>query len=349
MQYNKTTRFSLLFQEMALMFIKILKTLSVVVFITLVACGQPGPEPTEVLIVEAMVSPTPPETQVLEMGEAPLPTAVATTLEPEVGNLETPGLTLEEMTQDAWFVVSPNADWTIEVQVAYPLAEDGSSIGEDYYVRLSVFRQDGSLRWEILDEWRPFGLGYTLPSQFHWSDDENFLFFTEHGIQDGCPTVFGFDCGLYRFDLESGSLANLATGRCGAARASHDGSLFAVLQNETIFISNDEAGFTREWNYTEAAGLGEQGSWQAGGVVWSPDGSALVFTVLHDISCDDGITSSSILMVDLDSGAIEVLVDKDAHEYLTADWSQKDNIELFDASGIRYWLNIEDKTITPVD
>jgi len=329
---------------------KAIKILWLFGLVLLAACSSPVPDSTERLVVEPVVSPTPLDPAVLELTKPPLPAAGAPAIAvpTPVSPLATAELPLEAMAHDAWLSTSPSGAWTVHVRVAYPLADDGSLIGEEFFVNLSVFRPDGSLRWDILDEWRPFGIGYTLPSQFHWSTDEQYLFFTEHGVPDGCPTVFGFDCGLFRVDLADGSLKNLTDGSCGAARAAPDGRQFALLQNNTIMLSDLVAGFTREWEFIEVADMQNQNSWKAGGVAWSPDGSALVFTILHDI-CPEPGASSSILLLDLNTGEIEVLVERDSNEYFTSEWLPGDKILLFDAAKTRYWLDIKNHTITPVD
>ncbi len=318
--------------------------------IVLAACSPTQPQPTEIVVVEARVSPTPLEEPNLAAAQAALPTAA---ISPDIAKEEelpqaAPTANLGDMSHDTWFSISPSGAWTVQVQVAYPLAEDGRQIGDQYYVRMVVFRQDGSQRWQVLDEWRYFGLGYTLPAQFHWTEDETYLFYTEHGVPDGCPTVFGFDCGLVKVSLQDGSSENLVGERCGAARVTRDGSKVALLQHTILQVIDLEDDSLREFAFSEAAGLDSQEDWQAGGLIWSPDARSLVFTILFQ-SCAQGGVSSSILLLNLDSGEFKVLVDRDAHEYVTSEWRMAGRILLYDAAGVRYWLELEEGGITPVD
>lgn len=314
--------------------------------LVVVGCATQPVEMTEVVVVDAIVSPTPPSElmQISPGAIVILTTEPAIDTGPAVPTESTPGI--ERMTHDSWFVTSPDSSWTVQVQVAYPITKDGITIGDEYSVNLAVFRPDGSQRWQLVDEWRPFGLGYTLPSQFHWSQDGQFLFFTEHGTPDGCPTIFGFDCGLYRVNLEDGTMSNLAGSGCGAARAAPSGATFAILRNKLVEVWASDGSDSRSYPFMEASQLDRTSDWQAGGLVWSVDGTRLLMTIIHD-TCSQGGASSSILALDLESAEVTVLVERSENEYLTIDWPEADKILLQDSSGLRFWLDPETRTINP--
>lgn len=309
-------------------------------------CAAQPAELTEVVVGEAIVSPTPPS-DLLQLSPGAivvLPTEAAIETSPAVPGETT--VAIENMTHDSWFVTSPDSSWTVQVQVTYPITEDGITVGDQYSVKLAVFRPDGSQRWQLVDEWRPFGLGYTLPSQFHWSQDGQFLYFTEHGTPDGCPTVFGFDCGLYRVNLEDGSLVNLAGSGCGAARASPSGAWFALLRNNLVEVWASDGSSSSSYPFMEASELDRTSDWQAGGLIWSPDETRLVMTIIHD-TCSQGGASSSILAIDLEGEEVSVLVERNENEYLTIDWPEASRILLQDSSGLRFWLDPQTRTISP--
>ena len=45
-----------------------------------------------------------------------------------------PPIDLTQMTGDSWFSISPDGNWTAQVQVAYPFDKNGVTTGDQYYV-----------------------------------------------------------------------------------------------------------------------------------------------------------------------------------------------------------------------
>ena len=83
-----------------------------------------------------------------------------------------------------------------------------------------------------------------------------------------------------------------------------------------------------------------------GAIVWSPDGSALALTASHDVCGIDGVTS--ILQVDLATGAVRTLVSGDARGLTTVAWSDAGRVEVQDLDGAHWWIDIETGEVTPV-
>ena len=60
----------------------------------------------------------------------------------------------------------------------------------------------------MVDAWAPYGLGYTVPRPFHWSNDGRYLFVTNDPAPDGCALfVNGSD--LQRVDLSNGEVTQI--------------------------------------------------------------------------------------------------------------------------------------------
>lgn len=303
------------------------------ILIGVVACSSATPTPPmpTAVIQPPLISPTAPaEMRLLDTLPPSQPEVMSITL--------TPSLVTPKTTHEDWFYTSPDGQWTVQVSAEFPIAADGSLSGENYRLTLSVFRKDGGLRWDVLDEERPFGLGYTLPAQFHWSKDGSQLFYTEHGIPDGNPTIVGFDCGLYRVNLKSGERTQLS-GDCGLLRAAGDGETFAVLQGNRLLIHNMTGQIVREIAFTNLLQLDNESGWQAGGLVWSPENGRLAFSVLKNIQQPAEIQTSFVL-VDLLSGVVRYVAENRAGQYLPIEWGEGDTLLVLDAFGLRYRLNI---------
>lgn len=310
------------------------------VFMGISACTSTTPPLPTVVIQPLLVSPTSPvESMPKEMLLPPQTKTVQPTF--------TATAILEKMSHEDWFYTSPDGQWTVQVSAAFPVTAEGSIGGENYRVSLSVFRADGGLRWKVLDEERPFGLGYTLPAQFHWQKDGSGMFYTEHGIPDGNPTIFGYDCGLFRVNLQNGETTQLTAG-CGSLRAAPDGASFAALQGSRLLIHRINGEVIREIPFTDLLGLGEQSGWLAGGLVWSPDNGRLAFSILQNIASPAEIQTSFVLM-DLVSGSVRFFLQNQPGQYLAVDWQESEALLILDTFGLRYRLNIRSGEILPAD
>lgn len=173
------------------------------------------------------------------------------------------------------------------------------------------------------------------------------MFYTEHGIPDGNPAIFGYDCGLFRVNLQNGETTQLTAG-CGSLRAAPDGASFAALQGSRLLIHRINGEVIREIPFTDLLGLGEQSGWLAGGLVWSPDNGRLAFSILQNIASPAEIQTSFVLM-DLVSGSLRSLLQNQPGQYLPVDWRESEALLILDTFGLRYRLNIRSGEILPAD
>lgn len=314
--------------------------LVLVVLILAAGCTPTDAPAPSALIQSPAVSPTP-----------PVEIQVVNTLPPqggdEPGAMRLPSATPSPKSHDEWFFTSPDGNWTVQVEAVFPVAADGTISGDRYTVRLSVFRKDGSQRWRAFEEERPFGLGYTLPGLFHWSRDGKALYYSEHGIPDGSPTMIGFDCGLFRVALDSGAVSALSR-ECGALRAAPDDSGYALLQGSRLLVRNTRTDSQREFAYTDLLDMTGEQDWQMGGLVWSSDADQLLFTLIRSIIPPD-TAKTSFVLVDLNSGQVRFVMDAFPGQYLSSEWREDGKIVVLDAFQQVYLLDVDQKTLLPVN
>lgn len=252
-----------------------------------------------------------------------------------------PPIDLSNMTGDSWLTISPDGNWTAQVQVAYPFDKNGVSTGDRYYVRLEVLKKDSPLVWTVVDDWSNWGLGYSIPGNLHWRADSRRLYFTEQMISDGCA-VFGNKRGLYEVNLDDGSLRELSGFATGELQAAPDGQKFAVLNRETLEV-RDTSGDT----LAEVRLDLPESDWQAGRLVWSSDSGGVAFTVMFR-PCGPP-ESSSIYSLNIRSGELRGLVENDPRVFVASRWLPDGRIELIDAAGATWHLDPQAGTLEKVE
>ncbi len=252
-----------------------------------------------------------------------------------------PPIDLSEMTGDSWLSISPDGNWTAQVQVAYPFDKNGVSTGEKYYIRLEVLKKDGSVVWTVLDDWSNWGLGYSIPANFHWRADSRRLYFTEQTIVDGCA-VFGNERGLYEVNLDDGSLRELSGFDKGELQAAPSGERIAVLSGKALQIRDISGEIIAQASLDFL-----KGDWQAGKLIWSPDSGKVVFTVMFR-PCGPP-ESSSIFSLDIASGSLDALIEQDSRVFVANHWLENGKIEVIDAAGAVWSLDPETKTLEKIE
>jgi len=101
--------------------------------------------------------------------------------------------------------VSPDGRWfaqTLMIGRFLP-GED-----EQHRTHLAVSRRDDSRHWGVVDDPLRCGLGYTVPSAFHWPVDKRYLDFTNLPRPDGCA-VFVNGSDLHRVSLADGDVSTV--------------------------------------------------------------------------------------------------------------------------------------------
>jgi hypothetical protein len=280
----------------------------------LAACAPLAPVP------QATVPPRQASTALPTNTPPPRPTATmiaVTTSTPDPG-----ALTLD------WTTTSPDGQWTATSVNAR------LNTGQDYYVRLRVEGAAGAEVWTAVEEWRPFGMGYTLPGPVQWSADGQRFYFTNVPHPDGCLMfVNGGD--LHMLDLNTGQVTALMPEQAlWIALAPDETRLAYIGYGERGLILRDLATGQEQSvaveKPTDLAGLGA--------MLWSPAGTALVLTAAHE-QCAPG-AAHSIFHVDIATGAVRTLVDGDPRGLTTVAWPEVERVQLEDKDGAVWWLDV---------
>ena len=225
---------------------------------------------------------------------------------------------------------SPNGQWVAEMKAAKPKDSDF------YYTNLTVTDAAGTSRWTVVDAWAPYGLGYTVPKPFHWSNDGKYLYVTNEPVPDGCALfVNGSD--LQRVDLSNGDVTQIVEPVGLWLSLSPDETKLAYLSwdSDRPLVVRDLASGTENAIKLPAG----DPNWQAGNIVWSPDGDSLVLTVANSPCSDGWARSTSIVQVTLSALEAKPLIEDDRRLLITAEWPEPSTIVLQDQNGQQVKMN----------
>jgi len=238
---------------------------------------------------------------------------------------------------------SPDGLWKAEALLADPYNQRGTFVGDMDYARLAVHRVDGSLQWAPYEEWSPTGLGDSYLSEFHWSADGRYLYFTHNGAADGCGNPFVTN--LRRVDLQDGSLSEIPLTGLGldVITISPDGDRMAYRTGEGILLYDLESGETRTLPYEWP----EELDYLVSGYAWSPDGKELTFTLTQNFCGLYEDVQTSIRLIDLDSGEARTLTDRDSRLLHVTGWTEPKRLQVIDRDGQKYLLAVDSGTLLP--
>ncbi len=299
---------------------------------TLVPTHTPIPTHTPTSIPTWTPSPTPPPTATPTPLPSPTPTAT-----PLFG----PGTPTPEsagwLTQ-RWNSASPDGRWFADVVVRLPLVAQ-EAVDEVAHTEVVISRSDGGLRWVVLDEWTPYGLGFPTPQDFRWTKDA--LYFSLRAIPDGC-SLFGWEVALLHFDLREGMLSQVASELPGAPQLAPDYGRLAYLNEETLVIRDLESGTERRVPFAP-----EGASWQAGNLVWSPSGRQVAFTVVQS-ACVGAAAERSIWVVDTEQFNSTRVLSPDERRLQLFTWAGDEALLLTDPLGEAWRLNLTTLNLAPV-
>ena len=269
----------------------------------------------------------PPSTAVPPQATAPTlrATSVATTPVP------TPNAVHMDIATSS--ATSPDGQWVAETTVATPRS------GDSYYTNLTVTDTAGTSGWVMIDSWAPYGLGYTVPRPFHWSNDGNYLYVTNEPVPDGC-TLFVNGSDLQRVDLSNGQVTRIVEPVGLWLSLSPDETKLAYLswEGDRPLVVRDLASGAENAIKLPAGG---DANWQAGNVVWSPDGDSLVVTIANAPCSGGWARSTSIVQVNLSTLEAKPVIEDDDRLLVTAEWPEPSTIVLQDQNGKQVKMNAE--------
>lgn len=235
---------------------------------------------------------------------------------------------------ETYTATSPDGKWQATGTLAFP-SGGGEGAGDTYYTRLSVAGVPDGPVWTLVEGWSQLGLGYTVPRPFAWSRGGGVFYYTNRPVVDGCSLyVNGSD--LWRVDLSNGFQRQVVPSVGLWLALSPDESLLAYIAygDRGLVVRDLRDGSER------AVRLDPGGPYQAGEILWSPDGERLALILAHE-PCTGGELAAafSVLSVDLDTMELQTLVPPDERSLTLVAWPEGEGIALESREGGRWWLD----------
>lgn len=227
----------------------------------------------------------------------------------------------------------PTSDWEFKLRLGAPIETDA---GARYYVWARLYtRPNREINYLLLDEWRPYAPGYTVPRALGWSHE--YFYYTNAPVVDGCtPLVNGGD--LWQVRLSDGEQTQLRpdVGRLVSYALSPDGLTLLQAQGGTL-TRIDLATLSEVQAGVDEAGV-------VGPLVWSSDGTRLVAAVVYDACVVPG-WRHSIIAVDPRTLAVTELLPPDERRFVPVAYPAPQLMTLVDASGVKWQFNPQTGTL----
>lgn len=279
------------------------------------------------------------------VGETPTPTSWPTATPLVYPIITTPqeAPNLGDMDVDQWQQASPDGRWQAAGMVAWPRGDF-----YEYHEMVTVFQTGGSNKWVLVDAWYASGLGASFLSPMQWSQDGQYFYFSNQVTPDGCVLFSPRSMDLYRLTLATGEVQVVLPGSYFGLFLSPDARLVAGFKQMTReFVIRD-----LDTGKEIAVDLDPGTDYHAGAIVWSPEGDQLALTLAIQ-PCSGDFTgmglftaSSSIVLVDTSTGAVQTLIEKDDRKFETVSWDDPESITLKDKEGKLWSLNVETGELT---
>jgi len=304
----------------------------VLLVILLFSACVPMSTPTPALTATALslATPAPTATSPIIPTITPALTKEVAATPPTVVGTPTATPNLLDFQVDTRSFTSPDGEWTAQVIVALPVSSDAAV--SSYYTQLKVSKRDGTTEWVIVDEWAEWGLGYTIPQPLHWSHDGRYLYITNKPVPDGCA-VFVNGTDLRRVDLSDGSVREIVPSAGLWLSLSPDETMLAYIGygDRGLVIRDLATGIEQETK------LDPGKDYQAGHIIWSPDGTTIMLALAIRPCSTDWADSTSIIRVDVATLEQVTLLQEDKRLLVPVEWATADKVLLKDKGG-DYWL-----------
>lgn len=181
---------------------------------------------------------------------------------------------------------SPGKEYTARVTTGFPL--QSAEEFDDYFSQLAIVGQDGE--HVVLEEWRPWRLGYSIPELIGWSKDGEWLYYANRVISEGCQP-YPFYTSVSRVGVPAGDPQLILPDVSGSAAISPDSTSVALTSASTIRVLAIDGVQTSEMD------LGYGDSAQVGALAWSPTADKLAASVALDPCAASGDSKGSMIIV----------------------------------------------------
>ncbi len=291
---------------------------------------QPGSSTPGGSISEFTATPKPPSIN---------PTGSPTQASPDPTQaLATPTPELETYNHQAWSDASPYGPWQVNFLVAYPEGEGGSLIGDRYYVRVELINLSSSQQESLIDEWRPYGLGFTIPQALRWTNNGQYLFLAETGNADGSGERF-YDQ-LERVRLDTGQLQPLNLPGGSGESISPDGSQLALIDEERLAVIEIDTDQVETYNFDLP-----RVEWRSDQIFWSAQGQTILFNLRLNPFAPLDEMRSNLYLANLSTGEVKTLIADDRRRFSILSFPQESSAVLADSEAREWWLSLPDGAV----
>ena len=296
-------------------------------FTGLVGCGtppatlQPSQEPPTPVSLMATARALPVAT------ELPTRTALPTqTLTPEPLITPYPTRTISNTVS----LESSDREWLAESSVW----QDGDQITSLFVVH----RVDGSVTWEVHRDTQVASVDYSMVFLHHWSGDSRYLYYSSSWMSGGHCGAFLADTAWQRFDVTTGRSVAFPLPAGSAHAISPDDLWMAYVASDhplAVSVASIDGIRLRVIELPIPTRSEEP---QLGGIVWAPDGRALVLSVVSGNNCSAGPVTWSVYRLDIDSGERRLLVSESSDPVMARAWPSDSRILVGNNQGT-WWID----------
>jgi hypothetical protein len=213
-------------------------------------------------------------------------------------------------------------------------------LDEGYRVRLSIRSTEGDREWNPVD-YTGDGLGYVYPALRHWSADSRYFHYLNKPVPDGCGDFYPIEAEWTVIDVEDGSLSSLSLPEGRGHTASPDGLTLVYQGLDPPFalrfrntVDNSEVVLPLPPSPAEEQVV------QAGGAVWSPDGSSLAISLAYGDACGDGPLSFAVVRLDDPSKPrLSTLIAQSPKLLHLQQWDPSGRILVTDWDSSSWWID----------
>jgi hypothetical protein len=231
-------------------------------------------------------------------------------------------------------ITSPNGEW--DAESSFEFLEGGAS----FRVKLVVRKEDGSLEWTPVD-YTQDGIGYVSPVPRWWSPDSRTFYYFNMWNPDGCGDFYPLEDTWAAINVDDGSTSTLSLPEGRGVTISPDGRtmIYATTSPPYGLVFSDRVDSTEQFLALPPP-ADEVFDVQAGGAVWSPDGSSLALSVAYGDSCKDDPQSFSVLRIDNPlHPSLFPLVHGNTDLIRLLRWDSSNLILVRDWNGYSWWMD----------
>lgn len=201
-----------------------------------------------------------------------------------------------------------------------------------------VHRLDGAVTWEIRRETQVSSVDYSTVFLHHWSGDNRYLYYSYYWMSGGHCEAFLADTAWQRLDVTTGQAMAFPLPAGLAHAISPDDQWMAFVSRDhptAVSVSLLDGSHPRVIELPLITGSEEP---QLGGIIWAPNGKALVLSAVSGNTCSAGSVTWSVYRVDVASGEGAALVRESSDPVIVQAWVNDKRIRVGNQQGT-WWID----------